>query len=89
MRTTRSYEGRALSGLNVHVTDVCGTSFEGEEHSVLPMSNEVGAEFRPKFFPVTVIGPPAVGLIPDTNNTAGGSEGENQEHGGCDLLSAP
>ncbi len=43
-RTERSNEGSALRGLNVHVTAVWDNSLVGEEHSVLPMTKDAGAE---------------------------------------------
>ncbi len=73
----------------MQTNDVCGTSAVGEEHSVLPMRNEVGAAFRPKFLPVTVISPPDVGLIPDRKETEGESAGKNQNNDGGELLYAP
>ncbi len=73
----------------MQITDVCGTSAVGEEHSVLPMSNEVGAAFRPKFLPVTVISPPDEGLILDRKETEGDSAGGNQNNDGRELLYAP
>jgi hypothetical protein len=45
----------------------------GDEHSVLPISNEVGAAFKPKLLPDTVISPPIVGLSPDTKEMEGAS----------------
>ena len=69
----RLNEGRALRGMRLQVTAEWARSLAGEEHSVLPMSSEVGAAFKPKLLPVTVTNPPVVGLSLDTKNTEGGS----------------
>jgi hypothetical protein len=46
----------------------------GEEHSVLPITNDVGAALKPKLLPDTVISPPMVGLSSDTKEMEGASE---------------